>query len=147
MATASGYASVFYLGRRYLVVLSILGSMSKIVANHYVLAVHNLEESARWFVNTLGFEICNEPPGWIFVKRDNCMIMLGWCADSLPAADLGDHSYFAYLLVDNADELYEQVLATGTEVSMKLASKPWNMREFGLRTPEGHRIMIGHVLS
>lgn len=26
------------------------------------------------------------------------------------------------------------------------ASKPWGMREFGVRTPEGHRIMFGQEL-
>jgi hypothetical protein len=28
-----------------------------------------------------------------------------------------------------------------------LASEPWGMREFGLRTVDGHRIMIGQDLK
>jgi len=27
-----------------------------------------------------------------------------------------------------------------------LADKPWGMREFGVRTPDGHRIMFGQEL-
>ncbi len=28
-----------------------------------------------------------------------------------------------------------------------MAGEPWGMREFGLRTVDGHRIMIGHELA
>ncbi len=121
--------------------------MSEVRANHYVLAVHDKRQSAQWFVDVLGFQIYNEPPGWIFVKRDNCMIMLGECADSIPAKDLGDHSYFGYLVVDNADLFYERAKERGAQILSPIETKPWNMREFGIRTPEGHRITIGHIVS
>lgn len=118
-----------------------------ILANHYVLAVHNPKLIADWFVTTLGFAIHREPPGWIFVKRDNCMIMLGECTDSIPAEGLGDHSYFGYLLVEDVDAVYRAALDSGVKPHMVLASKPWGMREFGLKTPEGHRIMVGQVIE
>jgi hypothetical protein len=118
--------------------------MPEVLANHYVLAVHDIRRAADWFIRTLGFAVHNEPPGWIFVKRDNCMIMMGECLDSIPAKDLGDHSYFAYLLVDDADAFYAMALQSGAEIGMKVATKPWAMREFGLVMPEGHRIMVGH---
>jgi len=51
--------------------------------------------------------------------------------------------YFAYLVVDDADRYYQRVIATGAEIIKPLASEPWGMREFGLRTIDGHRIMIG----
>ncbi len=75
------------------------------------------------------------------------MIMLGECVDATPAGELGDHSYFAYLRVDNADEFFAKAVEAGAEITMRIASKPWMMREFGLRTPDGHRIMVGHVLE
>ena len=43
--------------------------------------------------------------------------------------------------------MHRLALESGADVTMRLADKPWNMREFGLRTPEGHRIMVGKVLS
>ena len=70
--------------------------MSPIRQNHYVLAVHDLRRSAEFYVNVLGFRVVHEPPGWIFVEKDSCMIMLGECPGDLPASDLGCHSYFAY---------------------------------------------------
>ena len=35
----------------------------------------------------LAFRIVNEPPGWIFVQKDNCLIMLGECPNDLPPAE------------------------------------------------------------
>ena len=121
--------------------------MPTILQNHYVLAVHNVRESAKFYVETLGFQIANEPPGWIFVAKDNCMIMLGECPEDMSPGELGCHSYFAYLRVDDADRYYGDLKAKGVELLSEIGDKPWKMREFGLRTPDGHRIMIGHTLT
>jgi uncharacterized glyoxalase superfamily protein PhnB len=75
--------------------------------------------------------------------RDECRIMAGECSDAIPPAQTGDHSYFAYVVVDAIDELYVKVLAAGVEMVRALATEPWGMREFGVRTVDGHRIMLG----
>lgn len=121
--------------------------MPRILQNHYVLAVHDLKESAGFFVDNLGFKVTAEPPGWVFVEKDNCMIMLGECQDAMPAGDLGDHSYFGYLRVDDAAGYYEELKSRGVGMSSPISDKPWGMREFGLRTPEGHRLMIGQWIG
>lgn len=121
--------------------------MSPIRNNHYVLAVHDVRKSAAFYTEMLGFEIAAEPSGWIFVKKDRCMIMLGECPDDLPASALGCHSYFAYLQVEDADSYFQHLKSKGADLISNLSDKPWQMREFGLRTPDGHRIMIGHSLA
>lgn len=121
--------------------------MAKILQNHYVLAVHDIKVSAAFYVDKLGFEVVMEPDGWIFVKRDNVMIMLGECPDEVPAHDLGNHSYFAYLRVDDADAWHAELAARGVEFAHPIGSKPWGMREFGITTVDGHRLMIGHTLG
>jgi uncharacterized glyoxalase superfamily protein PhnB len=95
----------------------------------------------------LDFQIVSEPPGWIFVKKNNCMIMLGECPDDMPASNLGSHSYFAYLHVDDADTYFQHLKTKGADFISEISDKPWNMREFGVRSPDGHRIMIGHSLN
>ena len=122
-------------------------TMSTILQNHYVLAVHDVRRSADFYVRMLGFQIVNEPPGFSFVEKDNCMIMLGECPDDLPASELGCHSYFAYLRVADADNYYADLKAKGADLISEIEDKPWRMREFGLRTVDGHRIMIGHLLA
>jgi uncharacterized glyoxalase superfamily protein PhnB len=121
--------------------------MPRILQNHYVLAVHDIRKSAGFFVENLDFKVTAEPPGWVFVEKDNCMIMLGECQDAIPAAELGDHSYFGYLRVDDADRYYDELKAKGVEMLSPISDKPWGMREFGLRTPEGHRMMIGQWIG
>lgn len=110
----------------------------------YVIAVHDLERSARYYRDVLGFEVIEiGDPGWRFFIRDQCFIMAGECRDAIDPHKLGDHSYFAYLVIDDIDGLYEALVAKGVEMIKKLRNEPWNMREFGIRTMDGHRIMFG----
>jgi len=71
-------------------------------------------------------------------------VVVEWhCPDALDSREIGDHSYFAYLTVDDLDAMYAKVLAYGAEVVKELRNEPWGMREFGIRTVDGHRIMLG----
>lgn len=116
--------------------------------SRYVIAVHDLERSARYYRDVLGFEIHEiGDPGWRFYRREQCFIMAGECPDALAPQDLGDHSYFAYLEVDDIDELHAAVVARGTVVIKPLRTEPWGMREFGIRTVDGHRIMFGEAVA
>ena len=73
-------------------------------------------------------------------------IAAGECPEAQAPATLGDHAYFAYLVVDDARAYYERARQAGAEITKQLADEPWGMREFGLRTVDGHRIMIGQEL-
>ena len=121
--------------------------MARIVDSRCVLAVRDLEVSTRYYMDVLGFG--RDPiaaDGWSFLSRDNFRVMLGECPDVKPAGTLGDHSYFAYLMVDGLDEYYMEVAGRGADVISKPEDKPWGLREFGLRTPDGHRITCGEPI-
>src|SRR5258707_1203167 len=107
--------------------------MPTILQNHYVLAVHDVRESAKFYVEALGFQVVAEPPGWIFVGKDNCMIMLGECPDDMHPSELGCHNYFAYLRVDDADAYHAQIKASGVQPLSVIEDKPWGMREFSIK--------------
>lgn len=110
----------------------------------HVIAVQDLERSARFYRDVLGFVVrAVGEPGWRFFLKDQCSIMAGECPDALSPHELGDHSYFAYLEVDEIDQLYEAVIAKDATVIKTLRNEPWGMREFGIRTVDGHRIMFG----
>lgn len=114
----------------------------------YVLAVPDLEASSRFYRDVLGFTIHEiGDPGWRMFVRDHCRIMAGHCPDAIPPQELGDHSYFAYFVVDDVDAFYGQTLEKEAEIIKPLRDEPWQMREFGLRTIDGHRIMIGQDLE
>lgn len=114
----------------------------------YVIAVHDLERSASFYRDVLGFEVREiGDPGWRFFLRDECFIMAGECSDAIPPQDLGDHSYFAYLIVDDIDSFHDELKGKGASIIYTLQDKPWGMREFGIRTIDGHRIMFGRPIS
>ena len=49
--------------------------------------------------------------------------------------------------MDDADAYHARAVAAGGEVTKPLRDEPWGMREFGLRTVDGHRLMIGSRLD
>jgi catechol 2,3-dioxygenase-like lactoylglutathione lyase family enzyme len=114
-----------------------------IKAHRFVLAVPDLAKSGAFYRDVLGFAVHELAPGWLIYVRDGCEIMAGECRDAIAPRDLGDHSYFAYLEVDDVDEYHRQVVGGKAEITKTLRDEPWGMREFGLRTVDGHRIMIG----
>jgi catechol 2,3-dioxygenase-like lactoylglutathione lyase family enzyme len=122
--------------------------MAQIINSRCVLAVRDLAVSTRYYVDVLGFR--KDPidaPGWSFLTRDCFRMMLGECANEKAAGELGDHSYFAYWNVKGVDDLYAEFAAKGALLSSKPANKPWGLREFGLRTPDGHRITCGEEIQ
>jgi uncharacterized glyoxalase superfamily protein PhnB len=117
--------------------------MPRIVESRLVLAVHNLEASTRFYVDVFGFTHHQvEAPGWSFLSRDTFTVMLGECPGEKLASELGDHSYVGYLVVEGVDELRQELFARGAQVT-EPADQPWGLREFGLRTPDGHRFTVG----
>jgi predicted enzyme related to lactoylglutathione lyase len=119
-----------------------------ITSHRYVIAVPNLDASAAYYQSVLGFDVREiGDPGWRFFERDGCVIMAGECPDAIPPSDLGDHSYFAYILLDDVDAYYRRVTAAGASPVKDLRTEPWGMREFGVRTVDGHRIMFASPVS
>ena len=114
----------------------------------FVLAVNDLASSANYYRDELGFSVREiGDDGWRIFEREGCRIMAGHCPDAIPPTETGDHSYFAYVIVDNADNYYEEFQSRNVEFIKTIASEPWNMREFGIRTVDGHRIMFGQDLE
>ena len=49
----------------------------------------------------------------------------------------------AYLIVEGIDQFHAEVAERGAEVLSQPATEPWGLREFSIRTPDGHRIRFG----
>ena len=111
----------------------------------------DLPRLVRFYRDVLGFAV--EPlggpveplgrPGWYLYTRDACVILAGECPDALPPAATGDHSYYAYVEVEPVDAFHAEVVGRGAELIKPLRDEPWGMREFGVRTADGHRMMFG----
>jgi len=123
-------------------------SSTDLRAFSFVLAVPDLERSAAYFRDALGFQLTwPEGTGWQLVSRGAVRIMLGHCPDAIAPAATSDHSYFGYLNIDDADALYNEFVGRGAIILQPPTDRPHGMREFVVATPDGHRMMIGQDLS
>ena len=123
--------------------------MPRLTDARVVLAVRDLAASTRFYVEVLGFrrDFGDGSDGWSFLSRDGFRVMLGECPDERTAGELGNHSYVAYVLVEGVDEFYAEVKARGADTTSPPVSEPWGLREFGIRTPDGHRIRFGEPVT
>lgn len=126
----------------------------RLTASRVVLAVRDLKASTAFYTGVLGCESVGPDPssGWSLLAKDALTVMLGECPDVTPASKIGDHSYVAYVEVDDVDALHAEIKKRGQRRAGTIelsapTSQPWGMRECCLRTPDGHRIMFGQDLS
>ncbi len=123
-------------------------SSEEIFSTMHVIAVPDLNSSADYYRDTLGFSVHEiGDPGWRIFKRGTFQVMAGHCPDATPPTETGDHSYFAYVHLKNANLLYEEYQKKDIQWIKTLQDEPWGMREFGIRTLDGHRIMFGQPLE
>jgi catechol 2,3-dioxygenase-like lactoylglutathione lyase family enzyme len=118
----------------------------KITGTRYVLAVKDLVKSADFYKHKLGLKTLWSGEGWHFLQRENFIVMLGECPDQKSAFETGDHSYFAYIDVENIDSFYDEYKSKNVDVR-EIEDKPWGQREFSLTTIDGHRIMFGQGIK
>lgn len=122
--------------------------MPNVTQMRFVIAVQDLQKSAAFYRDVLGFSIHAIPdPGFLFYTAGECTIFAGLCPDAMPPAELGDHSYFAYLEIDDIESFFDSVRAKGATISKPMRNEPWGMREFGVVTADGHRIMFASRLQ
>jgi hypothetical protein len=99
----------------------------------FVLAVPDLGRNVSYFVDVLGFRPeLREKDDWQSLIRGEVRLMLGRCPDAIPPADLGDHSYFAYLAVDDVDALHAEFVGRGVIIPHASSDKPWGQREMAV---------------
>lgn len=121
--------------------------MFQVKKTQHVLAVNDLDKSEDYFVRQLGFRLNARIGGWSFLSLDNFHLMVGHCEGEMLARETNNHSYFAYVNCEGIDELYADYKQRGVQFIQPLADKPWGLREFGVATPEGHRIMFGQEIK
>lgn len=120
--------------------------MSDFIKARYTLAVLDLARSTNYYATVLGLGVEFTAPGWTFMSRGSFRVMLGECTDAVSPAEVGDHSWYGYVTVSDASVLFAEYQTAGAEFTQTLSDKPWGMREFGVRTVDGHRIMFGQEL-
>ena len=119
----------------------------KVVHTRHVLAVKDLKVETAYYIDKLGFDRDFTAPGWEFLSFGIFKVMLGECSDEMTAEATGNHSWFAHCLVENVDEVYAELKERGAHILSPISDKPWNIREFSVVTPDGHRIGFGQLIG
>ena len=120
-----------------------LSSTTRVVRTRSVLAVKDLKVETEYYLNVLGFVRDFAAPGWEFLSLGDLHVMLGECSDEMTARESGNHSWFMHIVVEDIDAYYNEIRSRGAVILSPVENKPWNIREFCLETPFGHRIVFG----
>jgi uncharacterized glyoxalase superfamily protein PhnB len=103
-----------------------------------ILAVKDVSVAIDYYVAKLGFRKewgWGDPPTYACVSRGDAKLNLSQSKDVAPAS--------VYIIVHNADALYEDYRARGAIDVQAPKDYPWGMREIELRDLDGHRLIIG----
>jgi catechol 2,3-dioxygenase-like lactoylglutathione lyase family enzyme len=121
--------------------------VTKLAPYAFVLAVQDLEKSAAYFRDVLGFRLgWEEATGWRLAERDGVRLMIGHCPTDKRAAEIGSHSWFGYVEVDDVGALHSELVGRGA-ASTAPRDQPYGMREIIVTTPDGHRIVFGQDMN
>ena len=113
----------------------------------FVLAVRDLDRSAAYYRDVLGFRILwEDATDWRLAERDGVRLMLGHCPDEKPATEIFPHNWFGYFETDDVGALRAELLGRGAECS-ELKEQPYGMREIIVTTIDGHRIVFGQEMA
>jgi len=118
-----------------------------------VLLVRDFQASLAYWRDKVGFEcdrVYGEPPNFAMPSRDGVTLMLAGTAPGvdppLPNWRVVDKTNNAYIWVDDADALYEELQQSGAIIDYTIYDTPWGTREFGIQDLDDHDITFGQVL-
>jgi catechol 2,3-dioxygenase-like lactoylglutathione lyase family enzyme len=113
----------------------------------FVLAVRDLDRSAAYYRDVLGFQLqWEDGSDWRLAVRDGVRLMLGHCPDEKPATEIFPHNWFGYLETEELDVLRTELVGRGADCS-EPKDQPYGMREIIVTTIDGHRIVFGQELK
>jgi len=110
-----------------------------------IIFVANVQASAEFFRDTLGFSIDflhGHPPFYGAVSRDGACVHLKFVHEPVLVAGTHDRDglIMAFIEVENVKALYAKYLAAGVRFQQKLKKQAWGGRDFIVRDLDGNAI-------
>ena len=103
----------------------------------------DLDATIAFYSDILGF-ICvekNDDWGWASLNLNDVWIMLARPNEHTPYDKIGFTGSF-YFTTDDVEAMWQK-LKDKARVCYDIETFPWGMREFAIRTPDGHRMTFG----
>ena len=107
-----------------------------------ILQVADLKQSLSFYCDVLGFTkefAYGEPPFYGGVKLGEVILHLCTSAENDGRRGRGS----AYVFCDEVDAYYGEVTGRGVEVTSRLETYPYGMRDFQVKDPDGNLICFG----
>jgi len=131
------------------------------MAAHYIstipiLAVPDVVAALAYYEEKLGFRIkgqMGEPPNYGIVERDGCTIHFLFShhpaisAQPIGGGNADDGKGGVYVEVADVDAVAADLVARGTAAEITPEDKPYGMRDFWFRDPNGYMLAFGMPLK
>jgi uncharacterized glyoxalase superfamily protein PhnB len=110
-----------------------------------VIATDDVTRTVSYFEQTLEFEqqwTWGEPPVYAGVKAGRALLYL--CQDTDLATAIRERrlSPDVFLWVSDIDSVYAQHRPSGAEITEELATRPWGVRQYVVREPNGYCLKV-----
>src|SRR6266850_6573280 len=108
--------------------------------HHPSLSVSDIRAAVDFYTNKLGFWLAftwGDPPMMAGVNLGQVQIFLEQGTPTPQGCSV-------YFVIGDADELYEFQRAKGVEVVEPPGDRPWGLRDYSVRDPQGYRLTFGH---
>jgi uncharacterized glyoxalase superfamily protein PhnB len=100
------------------------------------LPVRDVPAAQQWYEEVLGLGI-----NWLW--EDNFGSVGGDHVELFLYESDAPHPTICSIFVDDVEAVYERCRERGGEIVSDLEAKPWGVREFSIRDPDGHVFRIG----
>lgn len=107
-----------------------------------VLPCRDVQAAWSYFTDVLGFDTIftwETPPSYAAVIRDTAEFHL-YAESSVGPARVT-------VVVDDVDSCHDELRARGADIVEPLADRPYGMRDFNVRTPDGHLLIFSQPLT
>ena len=107
-----------------------------------ILQVSDLKESIRFYTEALGFEeefVFGDPPYYAGVKMGAVIIHLNAGRENEKRRGMGS----VYVFCDEVDSYYKRIEDKGVEITSKLNTWPYDMRDFQVKDQDGNLLCFG----
>ena len=99
------------------------------------LPVGDLERARNYYCDSLGFEKRWAFPEIAAVSRGGVTIFF-----RLSSVSITPQNHWIY--AENVDATFEEMRAAGAMIVDPISEKPWGMRQFTVRDPDGHQFYV-----
>lgn len=119
-----------------------------LLAAYPQLFVRDIDAACAFYEQKLGFTTVfkyGEPASYGQVRREGATLNLRHVDTPLFDKDLREREVYlsAYIPVSDVDSLYAEYAGRGVDFQERLVEKPWGVREFVVRDPDGNLICFG----